>query len=58
MHICQAEVGGFLVYLYQDREELKALFDKQIDSMLTLIDGQFDKMQRKHPGVQIVGYSP
>ena len=46
------------VYLYEDREELKALFDKQIDSMLTLIDGQFDKMQRRHPGVQIVGCSP
>ena len=46
------------MYSYQDREELKALFNKQIDSMLKLIDGQFDKMERRHPGVQIVGCSP
>ena len=37
------------------REELKALFDTQINRMLVLIDQQFDRMQTKFPRTQIVG---
>lgn len=36
------------------REELKKLFDYQIDRMLSLINEQFDRMQKKLPRTQIV----
>ena len=35
-------------------EELKLLFDTQVDRMLDVIDEQFDRMNNKHPGAQIV----
>ena len=36
------------------REELKVLFDNEIDNMLALTDSQFDIMQAKYPHSQIV----
>lgn len=41
--------------LTTDREELKTLFDTQINRMLALTDKQFDRMQTKLPRTQIVG---
>lgn len=34
--------------------ELKALFDVQLDRMLSVIDEQFDRMHDNHPRTQIV----
>ncbi len=36
------------------REELKGLFDIQVDKMLSVIDEQFDRMDQNHPRTQIV----
>ena len=35
-------------------EELKDLFDIQVERMLSVIDEQLARMQRNHPGIQIV----
>ena len=35
-------------------EELKLLFDMQIDRMLSVIDEQFDRMHENHPGTRTV----
>ena len=37
-----------------NREELKGLFDLQIDRMLQLIDEQLQRMEKTHPSEQIV----
>ena len=42
------------ILLTSNREELKGLFDAQIDKMLALTDKQFDVMQTKLPRTQIV----
>lgn len=36
------------------REELKGLFDFQVDKMLSVIDEQLDRMHQYHPRIQIV----
>ena len=36
------------------REEIKALFDVQIERMLAVIDEQFDRTNTNHPKTQIV----
>ena len=38
-------------------DELKALFDTQVDRMLDVIDEQFDRLEGNHPGVQVVWLS-
>ena len=38
-----------------ERDELKSLFDVQVNKMLSVIDEQFDRMQQNHPSTQIVG---
>ena len=35
-------------------EELKTLFNKQVDHMLSVIDEQFDRMHMNHPGLHTV----
>ena len=35
-------------------DELKSLFDTQVDRMLNVIDEQFDRLHINHPGVQTV----
>ncbi len=39
------------------REEIKALFDVQIERMLAVIDEQYDRTNTNHPRTQIVGRS-
>lgn len=36
------------------REELKGLFDIQVEKMLSVIDEQFERMHKNHPRTQIV----
>jgi hypothetical protein len=36
------------------REELKEIFDDQVESMIILIDEQINNLSRKYPGEQIV----
>ena len=36
------------------REELKEIFDDQVEGMIALIDEQINNLGRKHPGEQIV----
>jgi len=35
------------------REELKEIFDDQVEGMIALIDEQINNLGRKHPGEQI-----
>lgn len=37
------------------RGEIKELFDIQINRMLAVIDEQYDRTNKNHPGTQIVG---
>jgi hypothetical protein len=36
------------------REELKEIFDDQVEGIIALIDEQINNLARKHPGEQIV----
>ena len=38
------------------REELRGLFDEQIDKLIALTDEQIDRVSKKSPEVQIVSY--
>jgi len=39
------------------REEMKDLFDIQVNKMLSLVDEQFERMNKNHPSTQIVSIS-
>lgn len=41
----------------RSREELKEIFDDQIESMVTLIDEHINNLARKHPREQIVSHA-
>ena len=55
--MCRGRHIDFLC-LYSSREDLKSLFDTQIDRMLALLTRQLEKTQERHPGLHVVEYIP